>query len=340
MSSQPAPHNVNRREILKSAGLTAAAVALSPFFSRLAFAADASGPNKKILFFTKSSGFQHSVIARNPADPDKLAYAEQILTDLGAKNGFDVTCSKDGTLFTSDKLASFDAFIFYTTGDLTQDSDKYEMVAGPDGKKNVKGKLIHKEQGMGAAGKANLLEAIKNGKGFMALHCGSDTFHGKGGANKELIRDQNEKGEDIFDPYIQMLGGEFIVHGNQQPSTLHCIDANFPGAAALDSTKWNEEWYSLKNFAPDLHVILLQDCEGMKGPMYQRKPFPETWARMHDKGRVFFSSLGHRDEIWKKPEFEGLLVGAMNWTTGRAVADITPNLKQVAPEADPKPFGR
>jgi type 1 glutamine amidotransferase len=342
MSNQRnANRDFNRRDLLKTGSLAAAGLALSPFFSRLGFAADATGPAKKILFFTKSSGFQHSVITRNPADPDKLAYAEQILTDLGAKNGFEVTCSKDGTIFTSDQLGKFDAFVFYTTGDLTQDSDKYEMVApadDPKGKKTVKGKLIHKEQGMGAAGKANLLEAIKSGKGFMALHCGSDTFHGKHGPEKELIRDQNEKGEDMFDPYIQMLGGEFIIHGAQQPSTLHCVDPKFPGASGLDNTKWTEEWYSLKNFAPDLHVIMMQDTEGMKGPMYQRAPFPETWARMHGKGRVFFSSLGHREDVWKKPEYEALLIGALNWTTGLADADVTPNIKTIAPEADPKPF--
>ena len=329
----------NRRDLLKAAGLTAAGLALSPFLGRFANA-DVSGPTKKILFFTKSSGFQHSVIAHDPKNPEKLSYAEQILTDLGAKSGFEVTCSKDGTIFASDAMNKFDAFIFYTTGDLTKDSDKYQMLAGPDGKKTVKGDLITKEPGMGDAGKAALLEAVKNGKGFLALHCGSDTLHSHGKQGTEMIRDVNEKGEDAFDPYIQMLGGEFIVHGAQQKAVLRCVDPKFPGAAGFDKASFNEEWYSLKNFAPDLHVILLQDCEGMKGPMYQRQPYPETWARMHGKGRVFYSSLGHRDEVWKMPEFDALMTGALNWATGRVEAEVTPNIKDVAPGADPKPFGK
>jgi type 1 glutamine amidotransferase len=331
----------NRRDLLKTAGLAAAGAALSPWLSRLGMAAEATGPNKKILFFTKSQGFQHSVIARDAKDPEKPAYAEQILTDLGAKTGFDITCSKDGTIFAdAAKLAQYDAFVFYTTGDLTKDSDKYEMLAGPDKKKTVKGKLFCKEPGMGDAGKAALLEAINGGKGFMALHCGSDTFHGRGKSTGELIRDVNDKGEDDFDPYIAMLGGEFIVHGNQQKATLHCVDPKFPGAAGLDNAAFPEEWYSLKNFAPDLHVILMQDTAGMTGSMYQRAPYPETWARMHGKGRVFFSSLGHREDVWKMDPFMALLTGAMNWTTGRAEADVTPNIKEVAPGADPKPFGK
>jgi hypothetical protein len=78
-----------------------------------------------------------------------------------------------------------------------------------------------------------------------------------------------------------MLGGEFIVHGKQQNATLKAIDRNFPGAAQLDNAKFVEEWYALKNFAPDLHVILAQDNTGMEGDMYQRPPFPQTWIRMH-----------------------------------------------------------
>src|SRR4051812_12187811 len=87
----------NRRDVLKAAALAGAGLALSPFANGLA--QSEAGPRKKVLFFTKSSGFQHSVITRPAQDPNKLAFAEQILTDFGAKNGFDVTCSKDGTIF-------------------------------------------------------------------------------------------------------------------------------------------------------------------------------------------------------------------------------------------------
>jgi type 1 glutamine amidotransferase len=201
-----------------------------------------------------------------------------------------------------------------------------------------KGALLYKEPGMGDAGKAAFLEAIRDGKGFIAFHSGSDTFHSKGHPHKtgELMRDASEDGKDEFDPYIQMLGGEFIIHGAQQPAVLKTVDPKFPGAAAFDNASFVEEWYSLKNFAPDLHVILTQHCESMKGPMYQRQPYPETWARMHGKGRVFYTSMGHREDVWSKPEFQGLVVGALKWITGQIEVDVTPNIKEVTPEADPK----
>src|SRR5512146_1497628 len=53
---------------------------------------------KQVLYFTKSAGFEHSVVKR-PA-PDQLSYSEKILSELGQKHGFQVTCTKDGTVFT------------------------------------------------------------------------------------------------------------------------------------------------------------------------------------------------------------------------------------------------
>lgn len=337
--------DLNRRDMLKYAGLFGAGALLSPWATKLVRAAD--GPKKKILFFTKSAGFQHSAITR--PDANTLGFAEKYLTDIGAKHGFEVTCSKDGSLFTPENIAKFDAFAFYTTGDLTKDSDKYKQVQkkGPDGKpvkddkgkiKMEQGELLYKEPGMGDAGKKAFLEAIKQGKGFMGFHSATDTCHSASHHKGEMIRDVNDKGEDAFDPYIQMIGGEFIIHGAQQKATLHCVDPKFPGAKAYDGESFQEEWYSLKNFAPDLHVILVQDSQGMTGPMYQRKPWPETWSRMHGKGRVFYTSMGHREDVWQRPEFEGLVVGAMSWITGLVEADTTPNIKQVTPEADPKQF--
>ncbi len=332
---------LNRRSFLKNTAVAAGAGFVLPsLLSSVLRAEETGGPKKNVLFFTKSSGFQHSVITRDGANPQKLAYAEQILTDLGAKNGFEVTCSKDGNVFAPGSIEQFDLFCFYTTGDLTQDSDKYGKKKNDKGKDvEDKDKLLWREPGMPKGAKEAFLKAIEDGKGFVGFHCATDTFHSpkhiKG--KIDLFRDVDEKGQDEFDPYIKMIGGEFIIHGQQQEATLKTIDPKFPGAEALNNAKFVEEWYSLKNFSPDLHVILAQDCTGMHGAMYQRDPYPETWARMHGKGRVFYTSMGHREDVWQKPEFLNLVVGAMRWTTGQVDVDVTPNLKEATPGAEPKP---
>jgi hypothetical protein len=93
-----------------------AAAALGLFQFPLGWADE--GPKRKLLFFTKSSGFEHSSIKRKK--PDELSHAEKVVTELGSKHNFEVTCTKDGSIFTAAKLAEFDAYLFYTTRDLTK----------------------------------------------------------------------------------------------------------------------------------------------------------------------------------------------------------------------------
>ena len=73
--------------------------ALSLGLASMLHAAD--GPKHKILFFTKSSGFEHEVISYKKGQP---SFAEKVLTDLGAKNHWEFVSSKDGSLFTPEYL--------------------------------------------------------------------------------------------------------------------------------------------------------------------------------------------------------------------------------------------
>ena len=85
----------------------------------------------------------------------------------------------------------------------------------------------------------------------------------------------------------------------QQRARNTVVDPRFPGFADLGSGfEMMEEWYSLKDFSDDLHVLLVQETGTMEGIEYQRGPYPATWARMHGSGRVFYTSMGHRDDVW------------------------------------------
>ncbi len=280
-------------------------------------------PAKRVLFFSKSSGYEHSVI-KDPSKPYKpgpgsevAGLAFQVLKALGDKNNIEFVFSKDGSLFNPQYLAQFDAYFFFTTGDLTE--------VGGDG-----------APAMSPAGKEALLAAVAGGKGFIGAHCASDTFHSPGGKDMTAQRWLDDDGN--ADPYIKMLGGEFIIHGAQQVSHLIIADPSFPGARGVPADNdMKEEWYSLKDFSKNLHVILVQETSGMEGAPYARPSYPSTWARMHGKGRVFYTNLGHRDDIWNSAMFQSVLMGGINWATGRVDADVTPNLDQAAPGANVLP---
>jgi hypothetical protein len=181
-------------------------------------------------------------------------------------------------------------------------------------------------------GKQAFLKAIEGGKGFIGSHCASDTFHSPGTRNKNQTTQE-------MDPYIAMVGGEFITHGAQQKAWMRLVSPDFPGAKGVTDFQLNEEWYALKNFAPDLHVILVQDSQGMTGPMYQRPLFPATWARLFGKGRVFYTSMGHREDVWTNETFQKLLLGGIAWALGNVDANVTPNLSRTAPAATEIPSG-
>jgi type 1 glutamine amidotransferase len=283
-----------------------------------AVAADAP---KKILFFSKSGGFVHPMIDEKNGQPSS---AQIILTELGKKYNFEFTFSKDGSLFTPENIAKYDAFFFYTQGDLCK--------RGQDG-----------QPPMTPEGKAAFLEAIYNGKGFIGTHSASDTSHSAGLNEGGPGRWKSDEGN--LDPYIKMIGGEFIVHASQQTAHQIVVDKIFPGMSGVpDDFGPKEEWYSLKNFAPDLHVLLVQDTSTMKRTggdrtAYDRPNYPSTWAHLYGKGRVFYTNMGHRDDIWSNPVFQEVLVGGINWSVGNLDADITPNLDKAAPEANTLPPG-
>jgi type 1 glutamine amidotransferase len=267
-----------------------------------AAAGDKSNAKPRILCFSKSSGYEHDVVKRTAKGP---SFSEAILTEIGRVHGFDVIATKDGGVFDGD-LAQYDAFLFFTTGNLTE--------AGTDA-----------APPMSAQGKEALLAAIRDGKGFLGVHSASDTFHSKG------PRFENQQQPD---PYIAMVGGEFLGHGSQQEARVKVADANFPGLRSLgEDFTVKEEWYSLKNFRQDNHVLLVLDTAGMHDPDYQRPSFPIAWARKEGRGRVYYNAMGHREDVWMSERFHQMLAGAVFWATGRVDAELDENMSVTAPQA-------
>jgi type 1 glutamine amidotransferase len=286
--------------------LSSLAIALS------ASAADA--PKRKILFFSKSSGYEHEVISWKKGQP---SVAEKSLLELGDENNWEFIFSKDGSKFSTEYLNGFDAVMFYTTGDLcSEGTDKHPP--------------------MTPAGKQALFDYVRSGKGFIGTHSASDTFHTDNESQKGPERYVNHY--EKADPYVRFLGAEFIKHGAQQVAKNTVIDSKFPGFETLGPDfSFQEEWYSLKDFAPDIHVLTILDAPAMKGVEYERPPFPNTWARMEGKGRVWYTSMGHREDVWTNPIFRKALKGGVQWACGDVKADVTPNLKTAAPEANINP---
>jgi type 1 glutamine amidotransferase len=294
---------VNRRQFIGAGAMLTAGLALPKELL--------AAKKKSLLVFTKSSGWEHDVVKQIDGRP---SIVDDAVTKLGQQHGFDVTSSKDGRIFDSKDFRKYAAVLFFTTGDLT--------TTGTD-----------KHPAMSPQGKKALLDAIHGGLGFVGVHAGADTFHTE--PDPQDLSNRYIAHGDQSDPYLRMLGGEFILHGSTprlQTSSVIVNDPKFPGLEGVTSpVSFTEEWYSLKDFQPDLHVILTLDTQGMKGEPYQRPPYPVTWARMDGKGRVFYTAMGDRPENWSIPFFLSVLAGGIRWACGDVKASLDRNLTQAAP---------
>ena len=282
---------MKRREALE----LLATVALGLSLSKNSKAVEQNTP-RRILFFSRSVLFEHSVIKRKG---DELSFAEKILCDLGKKAGIEVECTKNGEVFMGD-LDKYDVFVSYACG-------------GPD--HLAKADSLDHTPPLTREGHERLLRAVAAGKGFVAIHPGI-----------------------LMLP--EVMGGGCIGHGSQQSAVIRVTSPSFPGlSSAGNSFTLMEEWFSLNKFARDLHVILVQDCQGMDTKAktdkrcYDRPPFPATWCRMHEKGRIFYTSMGHREDVWTNPLFQQILMGGLGWALGNMDIDITPNIERVTPLA-------
>ncbi|MDB5174982.1 MAG: hypothetical protein JWN51_3755 [Phycisphaerales bacterium] len=135
---------INRREALRAAG--AATLGLAAGGLPMATALAAPVP-RSVLLFAKLSDL--------PADfPKELAGELSTLVVSFAKaNGIALTVLTDGSALTPAELARYDLVVFYTTSNLT--------IEASTGAKPIP-----------AAGKAALVQAIANGKAFIAEHVG------------------------------------------------------------------------------------------------------------------------------------------------------------------------
>ena len=96
-----------------------------------------------------------------------------------------------------------------------------------------------------------------------------------------------------------MLGGEFAAHGAQVSVECQNLDPKHPANAHLGNT-WSikqEEIYQFKNFDQ------WQCHECLALAKHPSKPewaghFGVSWWKDYGKGRVFYTSLGHREDLW------------------------------------------
>ncbi len=113
-----------------------------------------------------------------------------------------------------------------------------------------------------------------------------------------------DRGAATSDAQMEMLGGgaRFAGHpGNGNlPRKIYKVDATHPATKDWpDGVAIVDEYYQFYHMGPSgrtpgvdwskVHSLLDMDFEGTRMPV--------AWTKMHGNGRVFYTSLGHRDDV-------------------------------------------
>ena len=288
-------------------GTSACLLLLAISFLEPSVTAEETSDTKKLLFLTHAGLYKHA----------SLGPAEAAVTELGEQGGFEVTTLEgykqstddlDLSTITANYLAQFDGLMMMTNGNLPLDD----------------------------AQKRAIVEFVREGKGFIGVHCASLTFYD-------------------FPEFGEMLGGYFQrpvrqnrifvlnVEDNEHPAT-RMLGASWPladefylfGAEAWTAERPEENLDALFSnripvgFSRDRVRVLISidtarsDLEGLEG-MTKSGDYPQAWCRNYGTGRSFYTALGHRPDIWSNdPVFRAHILGGIRWALGLEEGDATP----------------
>ena len=141
----------------------------------------------------------------------------------------------------------------------------------------------------------NLTKAVEGGVGLAGHHGGmSDAFR------------------DAVD-YQFMVGGQWVAHpGGIIDYTVDVADPMDPIMAGIKSFPYTSEQYYM-HVDPSNHVLATTTFSGEHAPWIEGVKMPVAWKRMHGKGRVFHSTLGHQAKEFENREMATMLRRGVNW---------------------------
>jgi uncharacterized protein len=250
--------------------------------------AQTSGSNRKQLLAWAD--------IRNGVQHDSVSHALATIEQLGRKSGlYDTYIRTDSQLITKQSITLngrpitnknlnyFDAIFFFGLREI---------------------ELTEQQR-------ADLMSFIKeDGKGFVAAHTASTAFFS-------------------WPEFGEMLGGRFDEHpwGIFEGSVI-VENPDFPAVKHLPKIfVIRDEHYQTKDFSRDkIHILARLDASklDLHNPRVHRTDgdFPVAWIKMHGRGRVFYSTLGHATESWDDPRLQKMYFEAIKWAMGLTKAEV------------------
>ncbi len=217
-----------------------------------------------------------------------IAGGNEAIRLMGEKTGaYETDFSAVYDVFTPGKLAKYDAIVFNNTTRLNPNPEQRKAI----------------------------LDFVRGGKGIVGTHGATDNFY------------QWPEG-------AKMMGGLFDGHPWGANGTW-AVKIDAPDNAVTkpfngETFKIKDEIYQLKDpyTRDDRRVLLSLDLTdpvtGKTKGKREDKDYAIAWIKKEGKGRVFYSSLGHAENVFTIPDVLEFLLNGIQYALGDLPADDSP----------------
>ena len=158
------------------------------------------------------------------------------------------------------------------------------------------------------------------GKGLIGIHAATDCFY-------------------KWSDFGELMGGYFDGHPWNEQVTIKLDDPGHPVNAAFGGQPFQvtDEIYQIRDpySRERLRVLLSLDTTqtdmNKQGIKRTDGDFAVSWVRRHGRGRVFYCSLGHREEIFWNPQVLRHYLDGIQYACGDLFVHDNPTSEHGAP---------
>ncbi len=149
---------------------------------------------------------------------------------------------------------------------------------------------------------------IKSGKAFVGMHAATDTLK-------------------AMPAYAELVNGSFAGHpwGGGGTYTFTNHETSHPTVSMFPSSfQWKDEIYQYNNFNPESVRVLISLDTVQSNP---KAPYhvPVSWVREVEKGRLFYTNLGHNASTWTEETYQKHITQGIRWALRQIDGPATPN---------------
>ena len=244
-------------------------------------------------------------------DPHKgycIPYGTAAFETLGQKSGsFEPIVSGDLAMYLPENIRQFDAIV------MNNSSGPWITPTDTDMAKKVFKKHGANKAAVEQVLRKSLLDYVSNGGGIMAIHFAID-------ANRH------------WPQFQQLLGATFTGHPWNEEVGITVEEPGHPLLAAFSGKDFRlaDEIYQYGDpyDRRKVRVLLSLDPErtnmGVKWINREDNDFALAWVKSHGQGRIFYTSFGHRTELFWNPRLLQFYLDAIQFATGDLEAPTAP----------------